>query len=127
MGTRRARKGLPHRCQRRIAQTSPDKVRGGATLSPGGKFILWYEQKDRNWYTYEIATGVTHNITPAIRVPLYDEEDDHPDDPPAHGSMGWLDNDRFVYIYDKYDIWQCDPSGITAPVNLTRGPAAVIS
>ena len=98
-----------------------DKVRGGATLSPGGKFILWYEQKDRNWYTYEIATGATHNITAAIRVPLYDEEDDHPDDPPAHGSMGWLEDDRYVYIYDKYDIWQCDPGGNTAPVNLTRG------
>jgi dipeptidyl aminopeptidase/acylaminoacyl peptidase len=98
-----------------------DKVRGGATLSPGGKFILWYDSKDRNWYTYEIATGAIRNITAAIRVPLYDEEDDHPDDPPPHGSMGWLENDHFVYIYDKYDIWQCDPAGSTAPVNLTGG------
>jgi dienelactone hydrolase len=98
-----------------------DKVRGGATLSPGGRFILWYDSKGRNWYSYEIATGATHNITASIRAPLYDEEDDHPDDPPAHGSMGWLEDDRYVYIYDKYDIWQCDPAGGTAPVNLTGG------
>jgi dienelactone hydrolase len=96
-----------------------DKVREGAALSPGGKFILWYDTKDRNWYTYEIATGATHRVTATIRAPLYDEEDDHPDDPPSHGSMGWLENDRYVYIYDKYDIWQCDPTSSTAPVNLT--------
>jgi len=98
-----------------------DKVRDGATLSPGGKFILWYDTKERNWYTYEILTGVLHKITAAIRVPLYDEEDDHPDDPPSHGVMGWLENDRYVYIYDKYDIWQCDPAGGSAPVDLTAG------
>ena len=98
-----------------------EKVRGGASLSPGGKFALWYDSKERNWYTYEVATGATRNITAAIRVPLYDEEDDHPDDPPQHGDMGWLENDKYVYIYDKYDIWQCDPSAAAAPVNLTGG------
>ncbi len=98
-----------------------DKVRGGASMSPGGKFILWYDTKERNWFTYEVATGATHNITAPIKVPLYDEEDDHPDDPPPHGDMGWLENDRYVFIYDKYDIWQCDPTGGSAPVNLTAG------
>jgi len=98
-----------------------DRVRGGATLSPGGKFILWYDLKGRNWYTYETATGAVHNITASIRVPLYDEEDDHPDDPPPHGDMGWFENDRYVYVYDRYDIWQCDPAGGSTPVNLTAG------
>ncbi len=78
-------------------------------------------RKSGTGYTYEIATGAIHNITAPIRVPLYDEEDDHPDDPPPHGSMGWLENDRYVYIYDKYDIWQCDPTGGSAPVNFTGG------
>ena len=35
--------------------------------------------------------------------------------------MGWQENDQYVYLYDRYDIWQCDPAGRTAPVNLTRG------
>ena len=98
-----------------------EKVRDGATLSTGGKFLLWYDTKERNWYTYEIASGLVHNITAAIKVPLYDEEDDHPDDPPPHGIMGWLDNDRYVYVYDKYDIWQCDPAGKEGPRILTGG------
>jgi dipeptidyl aminopeptidase/acylaminoacyl peptidase len=98
-----------------------EKIRGGATLSPGGKFVLWYDWKGRNWYTYDIAGGRTYNITAGIHTPLFDEEDDHPDDPPPHGSAGWLENDRSVFIYDKYDIWQCDPTGSTPPVNLTQG------
>ena len=98
-----------------------EKVRGRATLSPGGKFILWYDWKGKNWFTYDIATGKTTNITAGIKVPLFDEEDDHPDDPPPHGTMGWTDNDRFIYIYDKYDIWQCDPTAQKTPINLTGG------
>jgi len=98
-----------------------EKVRGGASLSAGGKFILWYDMKDRNWFTYEIMTGVVHNITAGIRLPLYDEEDDHPDDPPSYGLMGWVTDDKSVCVYDKYDIWQCDPAGVAAPVNLTGG------
>jgi dipeptidyl aminopeptidase/acylaminoacyl peptidase len=98
-----------------------DGVRGTATLSPGGKYVLWYDWKERHWYTYSIGTGQVADITKGISAPLYDEEDDHPDDPPPHGYMAWLKDDAKVYIYDKYDIWQCDPSGKTAPENLTRG------
>ena len=98
-----------------------DGVRGNVYLSPGGNYLLWYDWKDRNWYTYSIADGTTANVTRGIPVPLYDEEDDHPDDAPPHGYMGWLKDDAKVYAYDKYDIWQCDPSGKTMPVNLTRG------
>jgi dipeptidyl aminopeptidase/acylaminoacyl peptidase len=98
-----------------------DGVRGSVYISPGGNYLLWYDWKDRNWYTYSIAGGTTANVTRGIPVPLYDEEDDHPDDAPPHGYMGWLKDDAKVYVYDKYDIWQCDPTGKTTPLNLTRG------
>lgn len=98
-----------------------EKVRGGAALSPGGKFIVWYDWKGRNWNAYEIASGKTRNISAGIKVPLYDELDDHPDDPPSYGSMGWLEGDRGIFLYDRYDIWQCDPTGVAAPINTTRG------
>jgi len=96
-------------------------VRRGALLSPGGKYVMWYDWKQRNWYTYSVATGHIANITKGISAPLYDEEDDHPDDPPPHGYMAWLRGDLKVFVYDKYDIWQCDPEGDVAPINLTRG------
>lgn len=98
-----------------------EKVRDGGSISPSGKFILWYDWHGKNWYTYATADGMITNITKDIQVPLYDEEDDHPDDPPPHGIMGWKENDQYVYIYDKYDIWQCDPAGKFRPVNITNG------
>ncbi len=98
-----------------------DKVRSSESISPTGKFILWYDWKQKNWFTYNTATSAIVNITTSIKQPLFDEEDDHPDDPPPHGSMGWQESDKYVYVYDKYDIWKCDPTGVEAPVNFTAG------
>ncbi|MBK8089612.1 MAG: S9 family peptidase [Chitinophagaceae bacterium] len=98
-----------------------DKIRGGGIISPKGKFVGWYDWKGRNYIVYDIATGKTINATKDIKVPLYDEDDDHPDDPPPHGIMGWHENDAAMYVYDKFDIWKVDPTGATKPVCITNG------
>lgn len=99
-----------------------DKIQGSPiTLSPDGKFISWYSWKEKNWFTYNISTSAITNITKTIKVPLFDEDDDHPAYPPPHGLMRWQEGDAFVYVYDKYDIWKCDPTGATPPVCITNG------
>lgn len=97
------------------------KIRFGGSLSPNGKFVTWYDWKLRHYFVYKVATGETINVTKDIKVPLWDEEDDHPDDPPPHGTLGWHENDAFMYVYDKYDIWKVDPSGFSKPVCITNG------
>ncbi len=96
------------------------KLRGGADISPKGKFVAWYDWKLKHYFSYEIATGKIINTTKDIKAPLWDEEDDHPDDPPPHGAMGWQENDAFMYVYDKYDIWKVDPAGVIKPVCITN-------
>ena len=98
-----------------------EKQRGQFTISPKGKYVIWYDASQKNYFTYAVQTGVITNITKSIKVPLYEEDDDHPDDPPAHGIMKWHENDKYVYVYDKYDVWQCDPEGKIAPKTLTKG------
>ncbi len=98
-----------------------EKQRALFTISPGGKYVMWYDGTQKHYFTYNVNTGAITNITKNIKVPLYDEEDDHPDDPPAHGIMTWHDNDKYVYVYDKYDVWQCDPEGKKAQINITNG------
>ncbi|OQP43086.1 hypothetical protein A4H97_13155 [Niastella yeongjuensis] len=98
-----------------------DKQRYFFTISPGGKYVIWYDAARKNYFTYAVKTGTITNITKSIKVPLYDEEDDHPDDPPPHGIMAWHQNDKYVYVYDRYDIWQCDPEGKKLPYNFTNG------
>ncbi|MBO9202689.1 MULTISPECIES: alpha/beta hydrolase family protein [Niastella] len=98
-----------------------EKQRGFFTMSPAGKYVIWYDGAQKNYFTYSVSTGAIINITKNIKVPLFDEDDDHPDDPPPHGIMKWHENDKYVYLYDKYDIWQCDPEGKKAPSNFTKG------
>lgn len=95
--------------------------RGFYAASPFGKYVAWYDWAQKQWFTYNVETGATASITKNIKVPVWDEEDDHPDDPPPHGLMRWDENDKYVYIYDKYDIWKCDPDGKEQPVNMTNG------
>lgn len=103
--------------RKRIAE----KLRGSASLSPKANYVGWYDWKQRHYFMYDIAASKLLNVTQSIKVPLYDEDDDHPDDPPPHGAMGWHENDAAFYVYDKYDIWKVDPTGKTAPAMLTGG------
>jgi dipeptidyl aminopeptidase/acylaminoacyl peptidase len=96
------------------------------SASPKGKYIVWYDLDAKQYFSYNIANGKTTNFTQSIKVPLYDEDDDHPDAPNPHGSMGWSEDDAFVYIYDKYDIWKCDPEAKIAPLKITNGRAKKI-
>ncbi len=95
--------------------------RGYEQLSPGGRYICWYDTNIKQWKVYDIAAAKTSVLSKGITAPLYDEEDDHPDDPPAHGFMGWLEGDEAAFIYDRYDVWQVDPAGHKPAVCLTKG------
>jgi dipeptidyl aminopeptidase/acylaminoacyl peptidase len=87
--------------------------------SPTGKFIMWYESKEKNYFIWDGKS--IKKLTEKIKVPLYDEEHDSPSDPPAYGVMGWHKNDSAVYIYDRYDIWKLDPQMIKGPQTVTSG------
>ncbi|MBC7903045.1 MAG: S9 family peptidase [Gemmatimonadaceae bacterium] len=98
-----------------------DKLRNFFTPSPKGRFIAWYDAATKHYFSYNIENGAVKNITSGIKEHLYDDEDDHPDDPGPFGTGGWIENDEAVLIYDRYDIWQVDPAGVKAPVNITNG------
>ena len=89
------------------------------SLSPMDKYVLWY--RDRNFYTYNIATGDTVCVSSGIPYPVWMEDDDHPMAKDAYGVTGWAADDALVFINDKYDIWACDPTGAKAPFCLTNG------
>ncbi|MCW3463868.1 alpha/beta hydrolase family protein [Chitinophaga nivalis] len=98
-----------------------EKLDGYFTLSPNGKYITWYDLVNKQWFVHNNATGAVIPLSKGITTALADEEDDHPDVPEPYGLAGWLKDDRFAYIYDRYDIWQVDPEGKIAPVVITAG------
>ncbi len=91
-------------------------------VSPEGKYLIWFDSGDRQWHTYEIATGTTANLTGQTGVAFHDELDDHPTAYPGpYESMPkWLDGDQAALIVDRYDVWRFSPDGTKAE-NLTGG------
>jgi dipeptidyl aminopeptidase/acylaminoacyl peptidase len=89
-------------------------------FSPGGKYILMFENK--NWTAYSTATGKTVPLTKSLTTIRFDNEtDDHPAPASPWGIAGWLPGDERVLINDRWDIWSIDPTGATAPKNITGG------
>ena len=88
-------------------------------LSPQGKYAYWYGETDSCWYTIALAEGKRYRLTTPESFPAWDEENDVPNHPYAHGAAGWTANDQNLLIYDRYDIWKFDPTAATSPINLT--------
>ncbi|WP_187294728.1 alpha/beta hydrolase family protein [Chitinophaga pinensis] len=97
---------------------APQQVRD-FQLSPGELFVIWYDITGQQYFTYEIATGKTRCLTESITVSFIRERINRKEIF-TYGIAGWLANDQRVLIYDEYDIWMLDPSGQTAPVNITN-------
>ena len=91
-----------------------ENLYGQVYPSSTGKYIMWYDRKARSYSTWDGTT--TKNISSAIKVPLYNEENDVPDEPGNYGVMKWQENDEAVFIYDRYGIWKVDPSSIVKPL-----------
>jgi hypothetical protein len=52
-------------------------------------------------------------------VHFENETDDHPAAPPAWGIAGWTKGDKSVLVYDRFDVWELDPTGVKAAVMVT--------
>lgn len=95
-------------------------------FSPKRKYVIGYGTEEiwgADLYVYETATGVTRNITANLPIPQQDEERDMLSTQKSRGLSvaAWLENEEAVLVYDNYDIWQLDPTGVRPPVNLTKG------
>ncbi len=95
-----------------------EMLRYHTILSPGGKYIAYF--KDKDWFLYNVENETARNLTADIDVPFHNEDNDRPQPSWGYGIAGWTENDEAVLIYDKFDIWQFDTQTGDA-VNLTNG------
>ncbi len=89
-----------------------DQLYAGARLSPEGKYVYWFEDKD--WYIYDIELKTVKNVTEEIDVPFDRQDWDRPSPPRSYGVAGWTDDDDSVLLYDRYDVWVVKPDGSNA-------------
>ena len=98
-----------------------EMVRGAGTLSPAERYITRWDGFANAWFAIDVSTGESINLTGSMDVPFHDLLDDHPDALRSYGEAGWTQNDEAFLVYDEFDIWALDPTGSSAPRNLTEG------
>lgn len=111
----------------RIDVESGDKVkftsqsRGRMLRSPNGKYCMWYDASIQGHWAYDVEDNVVHQITSKTLGKFADELNDRPMDPSSYGYFGFSDDDQFVLLYDRYDIWVIDPSNSIKANKITDG------
>lgn len=88
------------------------KLFRGASLSPQGKYIFWFE--DGDWFIYNPQTKKTAKVTANLGVSFAQEDWDRPNPPASYGYAGWTTGDKEFLVYDRYDIWAIKPDGSSA-------------
>lgn len=89
--------------------------------SPQGNYLVWYDEPQKVYYSYHAPSQKISAFGRDIPYPLFDEENDLPDDPNAEGWIKWSNDERFLFIYDHFDIWKVDISGNQKSIRLTEG------
>jgi dipeptidyl aminopeptidase/acylaminoacyl peptidase len=103
-----------------VSRQVATKVRSGGQLSPEAKYVTWWE--GGRWRIHDIAANRTRDLTAGVTdVSFEDETHDTPSEPGPWGLGGWTTDDRAVFVYDRYDIWEVDPTGARPARNLTDG------
>jgi dipeptidyl aminopeptidase/acylaminoacyl peptidase len=88
-----------------------EKANFPASLSPAGNYVLYFEEKDDNWYVVRASDGQKINLTAKLGAKFQSETDDRPEHPSPYGQAGWTEGDKSVLLYDRYDIWEVKPDG----------------
>jgi dipeptidyl aminopeptidase/acylaminoacyl peptidase len=84
--------------------------------SPDGTHFLYYD--DGNFFTYDMASGKSYNITEKVPTSFIDTEDDHNVVKPPTNIIGWTKDGASVLLSDDWDIWNVPVHGGQA-TNLT--------
>jgi len=96
-------------------------ITGNVEFSPSAKYLYWYSRPDSTWFVFDVVSKVNITLKLPEQISFYDEEFDMPDHPYTYGIAGWSQDDQWLYLYDRYDIWQLDPLGRQEPKRLTNG------
>ena len=77
--------------------------------SGSGNFINYF--KEKHWWVYNIKEDSHINLTLPIRIPTDEVDYDCGGTAPPYGSPGWSADEKYLIVYDQYDIWLLSADG----------------
>ncbi|WP_068761631.1 prolyl oligopeptidase family serine peptidase [Aequorivita soesokkakensis] len=77
--------------------------------SPNGKYIAYY--KNKKWWVYTIPMDSHTDVS--VNLPFDLDTTDHSSSNAVwpYGFAGWSPDNKWVYIYDEFDIWKVSVDG----------------
>lgn len=82
---------------------------GRLVFAPNGKVASYY--MDGAFYSINLETGQTANLTGNIKASFVNELDDHNINKPSTGNLGWSSDSKYALIMDNYDLWKISADG----------------
>ena len=94
----------------------------GGTLSPAGKFFVWYNGQDSTWYSKEFDGDKDINLTASINANFASDNNGSPYITYPEGRSSWtkINGKEQLLMYSEFDIWLIDPSGKIQPKSITK-------
>ncbi len=81
-------------------------------FSPAGRYIYWYDPVKAAYFTYNLKTAITKNISHSVSALLYSEQDEFVSTSSlSYGSALWIQGDDALLVYDRFDIWKLIQKG----------------
>jgi len=93
------------------------KHSGRLAWSPDSKHAVYLNGKD--WILISAADSGIANLTSGLPVPFGREEYDQPGHPPAERPALWTSDGRYLFLYDRFDVWRVNVDSHSA-TNLTN-------
>jgi len=85
------------------------KARWYQGASPDSSHLLYYE--DGDYFSYDMVSGESRNITKGLLTSFVDMEDDHNVVKPPTRSFGWSKDSDYVLLSDNWDLWKIPVDG----------------
>jgi dipeptidyl aminopeptidase/acylaminoacyl peptidase len=98
-----------------------ERARSGLSASPEGRYLTWFDGERQAWFAMDVRDRSIRNLSERIPYAVHNERHDSPSLPGSYGSAGWTAGETHFLIYDQHDLWAVDPTGRTAPRNVTGG------
>mgnify|MGYP000206345712 CR=1 FL=1 len=73
-------------------------------LSESGRYAAFY--KDQAIWAFDRKTNKTINLTYKLKTSFANEDHDRASKVAGYGIAGWLEGEKGILVYDKFDIWQ---------------------
>lgn len=82
---------------------------GFITFSPKGRYVAYF--RDSDWWVYDSESKQNINLVGSFRIGFQDQEDSPKTDKEPYGNPGWTEDEKYIILYDRYDIWLITPDG----------------